>query len=182
MVLPDAARDLRDIRPSQQRIAQSREGHARISGATVGAPRPSDVLAERLLALVVGVRVEDGLHDGVDGGLRLQRCEARRCWHLKRGPARSDERQTARPVRELHVELRAEPVDHAARSTGGGHHALFRPYECSRGQFRWGNPRARLRTAAAHSDSWQNAPLRPWLDDKKLWPWRVLRVQKSAQR
>jgi hypothetical protein len=122
VVLPDAARDLRDLRPSQQRIAQSREGHAGIRRATVGSASAAHILAERLLALVVGVRVEDGLHDGVDGGLRLQRCEARRCWHLKRGPARSDERQTARPVRELHVELRAEPVDHAARGASGGDH------------------------------------------------------------
>ena len=76
MVLPDAARDLRDLGPSQQRIAQSSEGDAWIGGAAVSSTSPSDVLPERALTIVVGVRVEHGLHDGVDGGLRLQHCEA----------------------------------------------------------------------------------------------------------
>ena len=42
VVLPDAARDLGDIRPSQQRIAQSREGHARIRRPAVSSTSPSD--------------------------------------------------------------------------------------------------------------------------------------------
>ena len=71
MVLPDTARDLRDIRPSQQRIAQSSEGDARIRRAAVGSASAAHVLAERLLPLVVGVRVEHCLDDGVDSGLYL---------------------------------------------------------------------------------------------------------------
>ena len=122
MVLPDAARDLRNIRPSQQRIAQPCEGHSRISGPAVGAPRPSDVLAERTLTIVVGVRIEHSFDDCIYAGLRRQRCEARRLGHNKRGPARSNERQTAGAIRELHVELRAEPVDHASRGACGGDH------------------------------------------------------------
>ena len=122
MVLPDAARDLRDLRPSQQRVAQSREGDARIRRPAVGSASPSDVLAERPLPLVVGVGGQHSFDDRIYAGLRLQRCEARCLGHNKRWPARSDERQAARAIRELHVELRAEPVDHAARSAGAGDH------------------------------------------------------------
>ena len=121
-MLPDAARDLRDIRPSQQRIAQSREGHAGIGGAAVGSASAAHVLAERALTIVVGVGSQHSFDDSIYAGLRLQRCEARCLGHNKRWPARSDERQTAGAIRELHVELRAEPVDHSSRGTGAGDH------------------------------------------------------------